>query len=65
MDALAGRAARVAALVGAARSEAGHLAAARDCLGGILERTTQINAATQLRCTASLLWGRVGLRGVE
>lgn len=53
MDALVGRAARLAALVGAARSEARHLAATHDSLEGIAQRSAAMNAAARLR-SASL-----------
>jgi len=48
VEVLVGRAARVAALVSAAKSEAAHLANVRDTLEGIAERSAAMNAATQL-----------------
>lgn len=50
MEVLVGRAARLAALVGVAKSEAAHLAGVRDGLEGIVQRSVAINAAAQLRC---------------
>jgi hypothetical protein len=49
VDVLVGRAARVAALMGAAKNEAAHLAGVRDNLEGIAQRSAAMNAATQLR----------------